>query len=107
VGGYLIGLRRTRIGSHSINNATSLELMEESSNEDRLGLVKPIESFLNEFQSLILTQEEEGSIKDGKIIQKNGVTDKLFRIFNGDNKFIGLAEGDLAGNLKVKRLMAL
>jgi len=107
VGGYLIGLRRTKIGAHSIDDAVSLESIEESSEDDRIKLIKPIDHFLNEFESLTLTKDEEASIKDGKVVYKEGITEGIYRLYNEDTRFIGLAEGDAAGNLKVKRLMSI
>tara|TARA_B100000780_G_scaffold274576_1_gene239802 strand:+ start:413 stop:1309 length:897 start_codon:yes stop_codon:yes gene_type:complete len=107
VGGYLIGLRRTVVGSLSINNAISLNLIEESSDEDRLKLINPIDGFLNNFDSLIVNKEESNAIKDGKIINKKEAKDNIYRLYSEEDIFIGLAEGDINGNLKVKRLMAI
>ena len=107
VGGYLIGLRRTVVGSLSINNAISLNLIEESSDEDRLKLINPIDGFLNNFDSLIVNKEESNAIKDGKIINKKEAKDNIYRLYSEEDIFIGLVEGDINGNLKVKRLMAI
>ena len=47
------------------------------------------------------------AIKDGKIVHKKEAMDNIYRLYSQDNIFIGLAEGDANGNLKVKRLMAI
>ena len=62
---------------------------------------------MNEFESLTLTKDEEASIKDGKVVYKEGATEGIYRLYNEDTRFIGLAEGDAVGNLKVKRLMSI
>jgi tRNA pseudouridine55 synthase len=107
VGGYLIGLRRTVVGSLSINNATSLDLIEESPDVDRLKFINPIDGFLNNFDSLVVNNDESNAIKDGKIVYKKEAMDNIYRLYSQENIFIGLAEGDANGNLKVKRLMAI
>ena len=107
VGGYLIGLRRTVVGSLSINNATSLDLIEESPDVDRLKFINPIDGFLNNFDSLVVNNDESNAIKDGKIVYKKEAKDNIYRLYSQENIFIGLAKGDTNGNLKVKRLMAI
>ena len=107
VGGYLIGLRRTVVGSLSIDNAVSLDSIEESSGEDRLSFINPIDGFLNNFDPLIVNNDEANAIKDGKNVHKKEVLNDIYRLYTQENIFIGLAEGDTNGNLKVKRLMAI
>ena len=107
VGGYLIGLRRTVVGSLSIDHAVSLDSIEESSGEDRLSFINPIDGFLNNFDPLIVNNDEANAIKDGKIVHKKEVLNDIYRLYTQENIFIGLAEGDTNGNLKVKRLMAI
>ena len=107
VGAYLIGLRRTVVGSLSIDNAISIDLIEESSDEDRLKFINPIDGFLKNFNSLIVNNDESDAIKDGKIVHKKEAKDNIYRLYSQENIFIGLAEGDTNGNLKVKRLMAI
>tara|TARA_B110000967_G_C18758334_1_gene496522 strand:+ start:154 stop:1053 length:900 start_codon:yes stop_codon:yes gene_type:complete len=107
VGGYLIGLRRTVVGSLSINDAISLDSIEESSEVDRYKFISPVDGFLNNFDSLIVNKDEANEIKDGKVVHKKEVIDRIYRLYTQKNNFIGLAEGDANGNLKVKRLMAI
>jgi tRNA pseudouridine55 synthase len=107
VGGYLIGLRRTVVGSLSIKSAISLDSIEEASGQDRLGFINPIDTFLNNFDSLTINNDEANAIKDGKIVHKKEVLRDIYRLYTQENIFLGLAEGDTNGNLKVKRLMAI
>ena len=107
VGGYLIGLRRTVVGSLSIKSAISLDSIEEASGQDRLGFINPIDTFLNNFDSLTINNDEANAIKDGKIVIKKEVLRDIYRLYTQENIFLGLAEGDTNGNLKVKRLMAI
>lgn len=107
VGGYLSGLRRTVVGSLTINDAISLDSIEESLIEDRFKFINPIDRFLNNFDSLVVNKDEANAIKDGKIVHKKEVLENIYRLYTQENFFIGLAEGDTKGNLKVKRLMAI
>tara|TARA_B100000768_G_C11274627_1_gene375258 strand:+ start:742 stop:1641 length:900 start_codon:yes stop_codon:yes gene_type:complete len=107
VGGYLSSLRRTVVGSLTINDAISLDSIEESLVEDRFKFINPIDRFLNNFDSLIVNNDEASAIKDGKIVHKKEALENIYRLYTQENFFIGLAEGDAKGNLKVKRLMAI
>ena len=107
VGGYLSSLRRTVVGSLTINDAISLDSIEESLIEDRFKFINPIDRFLNNFDSLIVNNDEASAIKDGKIVHKKEALENIYRLYTQENFFIGLAEGDAKGNLKVKRLMAI
>ena len=70
MGGYLSSLRRTVVGSLTINDAISLDSIEESLVEDRFKFINPIDRFLNNFDSLIVNNDEASAIKDGKIVHK-------------------------------------
>ena len=107
VGGYLSSLRRTVVGSLTINDAIALDSIEESLVEDRFKFINPIDRFLNNFDSLIVSNDEASAIKDGKIVHKKEALQSIYRLYTQENFFIGLAEGDAKGNLKVKRLMAI
>ena len=107
VGGYLSSLRRTVVGSLTINDAITLDSIEESLVEDRFKFINPIDRFLNNFDSLIVSNDEASAIKDGKIVHKKEALKNIYRLYTQENFFIGLAEGDAKGNLKVKRLMAI
>ena len=107
VGGYLSSLRRTVVGSLTINDAITLDSIEESLVEDRFKFINPIDRFLNNFDSLIVSNDEASAIKDGKIVHKKEALENIYRLYTQENFFIGLAEGDAKGNLKVKRLMAI
>ncbi|MDB4042572.1 tRNA pseudouridine(55) synthase TruB [Methylophilaceae bacterium] len=107
VGGYLSSLRRTVVGSLTINDAITLDSIEESLVEDRFKFINPIDRFLNNFDSLIVSNDEASAIKDGKIVHKKEALQSIYRLYTQENFFIGLAEGDAKGNLKVKRLMAI
>ena len=54
-----------------------------------------------------MNKDEANEIKDGKVVHKKEVIDRIYRLYTQKNNFIGLAEGDANGNLKVKRLMAI
>ena len=54
-----------------------------------------------------MNDDEANAIKDGKIVYKKEALKNIYRLYTQENFFIGLAEGDTNGNLRVKRLMAI
>ena len=62
---------------------------------------------MNNFDALVVNNDESNAIKDGKILHKKEAKDNIYRLYSQEDVFIGLAEGDTNGNIKVKRLMAL
>ena len=107
VGGYLIGLRRTNIGNFSIENALNIDKIEKTKDEERNQLLLPPEELLSKYEKIILNSNEENAIKDGKIIEQKTKNSGLYRLYGGNNDFIGLGEIDKTENLKAKRLKSL
>ena len=107
VGGYLIELRRTNIGNLSINDALNIEQIKKTISEKRAKLLLPPEELLSTYEKIILNSNEENAIKDGKILENRAKIPGLYRLFGGNNKFIGLGEIDKTKILRAKRLKSL
>ena len=107
VGGYLIELRRTNIGNLSINDALNIEQIKKTISEERAKLLLPPEELLSTYEKIILNSNEENAIKDGKILENRAKIPGLYRLFGGNNKFIGLGEIDKTKILRAKRLKSL
>ena len=107
VGAYLLELTRTNIGNLSIENALKIEQIEKIKDEERIKLLLPPEKLLSSYEKLMLNFSEANAIKDGKIIQQSTKTPGLYRLYEGNNEFIGLGEIDKTENLKAKRLKSL
>tara|TARA_B100000795_G_scaffold262875_1_gene241277 strand:- start:111 stop:1016 length:906 start_codon:yes stop_codon:yes gene_type:complete len=107
VGGYLIELRRTKIGNLSIENALNIEQIKNTISDERTKLLLPPEALLSKYEKIILNSNEENEIKDGKIVEKKAKMPGLYRLYGGNNDFIGLGEIDKTESLRAKRLKSL
>ena len=107
VGAYLIELRRTNIGNFSIENALNIEKIEKTKDVERRRLLLLPEELLSTYEKIILNSNEENAIKDGKIIEKQENIPGLYRLYGGNNEFIGLGEIDKNESLKAKRLKSI
>ena len=106
-GGYLIGLRRTAIGSVNVVQAKTLDLIEATENEERDALIFPVDKFLNYLNEIKLAPNEEGAIKDGKTLIFKEMKEGIYRLYDQGNQFLGLGTMDSHGYLKVRRLLSL
>ena len=107
VGAYLLELRRINIGELSIKNSVKIEQIEKTKDEERLKFLLPPEELLSEYEKIVLNSTEENAIKDGKIVEKRANIPGLYRLYGGNNKFIGLGEIDKNESLKAKRLKSI
>jgi len=105
--GYLIKLRRTKIGKLNINEAFSLENIGTLSFEKRKSCLKPTEVLVERYPKLILLDSEVDFIKNGQPIKlKKKLNTQIYTLFTKSKAFIGLGEIDSNNLLKVVRLIS-
>jgi tRNA pseudouridine55 synthase len=105
--GYLIDLRRTKIGNLNVQDALSLDKIEALSTAKRINFIKPTEVLVDEHPKIILNESEENLIKNGQPIQlPKKVNAEIYRLFSKNSAFIGLGEIDCDNLLKVVRLIS-
>jgi tRNA pseudouridine55 synthase len=105
--GYLIDLRRTKIGNLNVQDALSLDKIEALSADKRDDFIMPTEALVDEYPKIILTKSEENSIKNGQQIQlPKKVNPEIYRLFSKNSAFIGLGEIDSKNLLKAVRLIS-
>ena len=105
--GYLIDLRRTKIGNLNVQDALSLDKIEALSTAKRINFIKPTEVLVDEHPKIILTESEENFIKNGQQIQfPKKVNPEIYRLFSKNSAFIGLGEIDSKNLLKAVRLIS-
>ena len=105
--GYLIDLRRTKIGNLNVQDALSLDTIEALSIVKRNDFIRPIEALVDEYPKIILIELEENLIKNGQPIQlPKKVNAEIYRLFSKNNAFIGLGEIDSNNLLKAVRLIS-
>ena len=105
--GYLIDLRRTKIGNLNVQDALSLDKIEALSIVKRNDFIRPTEALVDEYPKIILIELEENLIKHGQPLQlPKKVNAEIYRLFSKNNAFIGLVEIDSNNVLKAVRLIS-
>ena len=105
--GYLIELRRTKIGKLNINEAFSIENISTLSSDKRKSCIKPTEVLVDKYPKLILLDSEVDFIKNGQPVKlKKKLNTEIYTLFTKSKVFIGLGEIDSNNLLKVVRLIS-
>lgn len=107
-GAYLTGLRRVSIGTLQVSDAVTLEMLESSTVDERMALLKRSDLLLEDLTPLHLNEDSSRRLCHGLAIP--GYSDigplKTARIYSDDGRFLGLGQVDEAGVLKPKRLVS-
>ena len=94
--GYLIDLRRTKIGNLNVQDALSLDKIHALSIVKRNNFIRPTEVLVDEYPKITLIESEENLIKNGQPIQlTKKVNAEIYRLFSKNNAFIGLGGIDI------------
>ena len=106
-GAYLTSLRRVAVGKIGIHQALTLDDYEKLSLSEKLKKIVPIDSYLDEFNTINLTKIETEQMKNGQILKKLDLNEGIYRLYANNHEFLGLGQIDSEFNLKVKRLNSL
>jgi tRNA pseudouridine55 synthase len=104
-GAHLAALRRTRIGHLDIADAITLDRLEQSDTDDRITLLKTVDSLLVELPAVLLGETSAAMFLHGQSVACEVPTEGPVRIFFG-SRFLGLGAADSNGQLRPKRLIA-
>jgi len=105
--GYLKDLKRTKIGNLSINDALSLEKVENLSSDKRKAYLMPIEILVDRYTKINLSESQVNSLKKGQpVMLSRKFKPEIYSLFTTGNVFLGLGEVDGGTLLKAVRLMA-
>lgn len=106
-GGHLTALRRTRIGNLRLEDAVTLDRLEELPPADRDRLLRPVDALLGGLPSLGLGDDAALRFGHGQAVRSGrpGRHDGKWRVYAG-GRFIGLGRIDAAGRLMPVRLVA-
>lgn len=105
-GAFLSDLRRTGVHPFWQQPSYSLLALQEMA-EDSLGTcLLPVQTALTDYPLLTLNQAAAESLKQGRVIQVDSVTELgLINLITENGQFIGLGEAQSAGQISPKRLM--
>ena len=96
--GYMKELQRIKVGDFKIENAISIEAIQNNENLLQENLI-PIEVFFREKPTIELNSKELSLFLNGVNLNKDNLPDNLYRIFH-KNEFIGVG---IVQNGKLKR----
>lgn len=104
-GAHLAALRRTAAGRRSVDDATSLEVLQGMSDSEREGKLLPLGALLEDQPRLECGAEAEARLRNGQAISVPGTPAGQCLMY-GTAGLIGLGLGDGAGTVRPVRLTA-
>ena len=106
-GATLAGLRRTKVGRYSVEDASILEALGELDEEERMARLLPVDALLAGLQSCALDADRASQLVRGQTVGcPKGLTPGLTRLYGPDQAFLGLAEVVDERWLRPRRLLA-
>lgn len=108
-GGYVEELRRTAVGSFTLDQAQSLEVLGESMDEvERLGVLRPMDAMVLHLPSLHFDADQSRRLNQG---QAADLTDPTVtgwtRLYDEAQRFMGLGEALADGRVAPRRVFNL
>jgi tRNA pseudouridine55 synthase len=103
-GAHLSALRRTAAGRFRIEQATSLETLQELDPEQRKRRLLPLPALLEGLPRAELGAAEEARLRQGQALKISGLHQGLCAVVRPDGAVIGLGSADGEGSLKPLRL---
>ena len=103
-GAHLSALRRTASGRFSVDDAATLERLQEMTLEQRQGRVLPLPALLDGLPRAELGAAEEARLRQGQALKISGLHAGLCAVVRPDGAVIGLGAADGAGALRPLRL---
>jgi tRNA pseudouridine55 synthase len=91
-GGAMSTLRRTRAGAFTINDAVTIQAVEDAAAESKASeLLRPIDNLFAEYPAMALNLAQEKICRNGGGFKVSGVAAGKYRAY-GENEFLALAE---------------
>ncbi len=107
-GGYLGSLRRTGVGPISSDGAIGFEALEALAPHEKLVQLRSVDSLAADLSAITLDRDEVKRLQHGLAIcrKSEAVDAELFRIYDEEGRFFGIAEAQADGRLRAKRLVS-
>jgi tRNA pseudouridine55 synthase len=100
-GAYLTGLRRTRTGAFQLDEAVTLDELEELSGDGRLGRLLGVDALAAELPEIRVAEGLAQALAQGKVIPWEAVLQGEHRIYGPGERFLGVVEGGLRAGVPV------
>lgn len=92
-GGYMSALERTKSGKFCIENAFTLEKIEEMAEKSDFSFMVPIGDVLSEYKKIVLAEKNAKRLKNGIKINVEGLEEnEKYRVFDEQGMFLALAQ---------------
>lgn len=104
-GAHLTALRRTAVGTLTLDGAVTLEQLAELAEADRLAWLHPPDLLLQSLPAVFLTEEQAQRFMHGNPVPVQGQEGK-YRVYEGV-RLLGLGELDASGTLRPRRLIRM
>lgn len=88
-GGAMSSLRRTMAAGFTLDNAVSLEQVQQKS--DAASLLLPVDAYFAGRPILSLCPEAEKKVRNGMVVGMPGVSDGQYRVYGQDGTFLALS----------------
>jgi len=105
-GAHLSGLRRTATGAFRIEEAVTLERLDQLGEDERDALLRPVDLILGQLPQARLDEAVAVRFCHGQAVQLEGVPEGVSRVYGPSGRFLGLGENEGGGRLVPKRLLA-
>ena len=103
-GAHLANLRRTSVGHLTLENALSLEQLQDMIEENRLTHLQPVDSLLSTLDAIFLDSDETDRFLHGNPVRAGGNSSVQMRVYR-EKQLLGLGEWGKGGMLWPKRLV--
>lgn len=91
-GAYLMGLRRTAVGNHSVETAIPLADLQKPGWQDNL---QPSDMAVSHLPDVVLAEEEAVSLYHGqRVLHHSESIESLVRAYDENGRFVGILTGD-------------
>ena len=82
-----------------------MDELDKIAEEERYGLLKPMDSILFRFDAIYLNKPQVKNLKNGIILEIENLKKAYYRLYDDNMDFIGLGYCYEDGCLKVRRLL--
>ncbi|CAG0987999.1 tRNA pseudouridine synthase B [Methylophilaceae bacterium] len=107
-GAHLAGLRRLSTAHFRLQDAFTMEQLEEMTATARDEILLPVDASVIDLPAVVLDQDSAFYLLQGQSVWKSGLNaGGLFRIYKDDGRFLGLGELDSDGRVAPRRLLAM
>ncbi|MEA3156090.1 MAG: tRNA pseudouridine55 synthase [Betaproteobacteria bacterium] len=105
-GATLAGLRRTRVGAFSVDEAVTLDALSSMTDDARSRHMRPVDALLAGLPAFELDAEQTQRMVRGQVVASPPTISGLVRVYGRDSGFLGVAEASPDGHLVARRLLS-